>query len=312
MKKSYLEIYNFFTEPVAIETLGFFRIAVAGFALIQLLILLPDWMSFYGPHGLLPWIISDTLSTKHTPGLSDIAALASPVLSSNGTIYLITTIYFLSLAGLIAGYKTRLMGALAWLMHLILNTTGHFTAYGVETFTHIALFYCMVLPVGCCLSLDARKRNYVIPSACLITLSVRVIQLHLCIMYLSCGIEKAMGYQWWNGEAIWIALQQDQFHEINVNWMPHFPIIPKLLCWGTLMVETLYPIGIFCSKTKKLWLAGIVAMHLSIAFFLGLHLFGSIMILLNIAAFGKHVYPNLLNYTKTKRSDNMTAFVLSQ
>lgn len=310
MKTIYLKLTRFFTKPVAVETLGFFRIAVGSFALIQLLILLPDWMSFYGPNGLLPWIISDALSTKHTPGLSDIATLVSPVISSNGTIYLITAFYFLSLAGLIIGYKTRLMGTLSWLMHLILNTTGHFTAYGVETFTHIALFYCMVLPVGCCWSVDALRKNFVKTPDHLITLSVRVIQLHLCIMYFSCGIEKAMGQQWWSGEAIWIALQQDQFHQINVNWMPHFPLIPKLLCWATLAVETFYPIAMFCSKTKKFWLVSITAMHLSIALFLGLHLFGSIMILLNVAAFGQQAFPGIFTSLIKTRSNNATGKLL--
>ena len=296
MKKIISRISQLFFKPAEAETLAFFRIAVSVFALVQLFVLLPDWMWFYGPGGLLPWQISDALDTSNTPSLLFVSNLLSHAhISVNATVYIVTITYFLSLTGLLIGFKTRLMGMLAWLMHIILNTTGHFTAYGVETFLHIGLFYCMVLPVGCCRSVDALKKpNHVIPSY-LITLSVRLIQLHLCIMYLACGVEKSLGAQWWNGEAIWMALQQDQFHQVNTGWMAQIPLVPKLLCWGTLLTETLYPIAIFYKRTKKIWLISIISMHAFIAVFLGLQLFGGLMILLNLTAFGNHCFPGIFS-----------------
>lgn len=297
MKNIFSGITGLFNKPAAPGTLGFFRIAVSAFALTQLFVLLPDWKWLYGPNGLLPWEISEALNTNNTPSLLLVSNLLEHIdISPNTTLYIVTSVYFVSLAGLLIGFKTRLMGITAWLTHILLNTTAHFTAYGVETFLHIALFYCAVLPVGCSLSIDARKKQKAIPSY-LITLSVRVIQLHLCIMYLACGIEKSMGAQWWNGEAIWIALQQDQFHQVNTGWMAQVPIVPKLLCWGTLLVETMYPVAIFYKKTKKLWLVSIISMHAFIAIFLGLQLFGSLMILLNLAAFGDHCFPGLFSFS---------------
>lgn len=293
MKKIISHIHHLFFKPEAPETLAYFRIAVSAFALVQLFVLLPDWMWLYGPKGLLPWEISDALNTASTPSLLFLSGLLGHLhISPTATVYLVTIIYFLSLTGLLIGFKTRAMAIAAWLMHLMLDTTGHFTAYGVETFLHIALFYCAVLPVGYRVSIDARKQQTPIPSY-LITLSVRIIQLHLCIMYLACGIEKSMGGQWWNGEAIWIALQQDQFHKVNTGWMAQVPIIPKLLCWGTLLVETFYPVSMFYKKTKKIWLISIMSMHAFIAIFLGLQLFGALMILLNLTVFGNYCFEGL-------------------
>lgn len=295
MKKLFPSIRHFFTAHVPAQTLGCFRIAVGIFAMAQLLILLPDWMWFYGPQGILPWEISDALSTRQTPGLSLLAKFFSPLnISANGTVYFVTIIYFITLAGLIAGYKTHLMGTLAWLSHLILNTTGHFTAYGVETFAHIGLFYCMILPVGASWSVDSYKKPMALPPY-LITLSVRIIQLHLCIMYLASGIEKSMGSQWWNGEAIWIAMQQDQFHKVNINWMAGVPVIPQILCIVTLITETFYPIGMLWKKTRKIWLLAILSMHLFIGIFLGLQLFGGLMFLLNLSTFGEYCFPGIFS-----------------
>jgi hypothetical protein len=50
-------------------------------------------------------------------------------------------------------------------------------------------------------------------------------------------------------------------------------------------------------KTKKAWLIGIIGLHTGIIFFLGLHLFGVLMILLNIAAFGEHCFPGWMQKT---------------
>ena len=291
-------LHKFFLQPLPADTLGLFRIAVSGFALVQLLVLLPDWMWLYGPKGILPWEVSEALATNDMPSLPTIFKLLAPLrVSPANVVYAVTGIYFLSLIGLLVGYKTRVMGILAWLAHLVLNTTGHFTAYGVETFTHISLFYCMVLPVGIAWSLDSARRPSTLPPH-LITLSIRVVQLHLCIMYLASGVEKAMGDQWWSGEAVWIALQQDQFHQVDTGWMAGIPIIPKILCWSTLLVETFYPVGMLWSKTRKFWLPAIVSMHLFIALFLGLHLFGTLMMLLNIAAFSHQAFPSLFAFRK--------------
>jgi Vitamin K-dependent gamma-carboxylase len=294
MKKISEAVKSFFLKPLRAETLGLFRIAIGSFAIIQLLVLLPDWMWFFGPDGLMPWIVSDTLNTKNTPTLSDAAKLFSYAgVSGNGTVYIITSIYAISLLMLVAGIYTRLSAFFAWLCHMMLNATGHMTAYGVETFTHIALFYCMVLPAGAAFSIDRRRGKYQNIPGYLITLSIRLVQLHLCIMYLSSGIEKAMGTQWWNGQAVWMTLQQDQFHRFETGWLANVPIIPKVLGWATLVAEILYPLGIYWKKTKKFWLIAICGMHLFITVFLGLYLFGALMILLNITAFGYHCFPIL-------------------
>src|SRR5687767_13294277 len=101
-------IHKFFTQPLSAETLGLFRIAVGGFAMVQLLVLLPDWMWLYGPKGILPWEVSDALSTSEMPSLTTILRAFAHLninIKPAQVVYLVTAVYFLSLAGLIAGYK---------------------------------------------------------------------------------------------------------------------------------------------------------------------------------------------------------------
>src|SRR5688500_15142060 len=94
--------HKFFFQQLSADTLGLFRIVVSGFALIQLLVLLPDWLWLYGPQGILPWEVSDALATNDMPSLPDIFKLLSPLkVSPVSVVYGVTAIYFLSLAGLV-------------------------------------------------------------------------------------------------------------------------------------------------------------------------------------------------------------------
>jgi hypothetical protein len=123
-------------------------------------------------------------------------------------------------------------------------------------------------------------------------------------MYCASGIEKALGSQWWNGDAIWISLQQDQFHHFETGWLAQVPFIPKLLGWITICTEALYPFGIFMNRTKKIWLVAVIGMHFFILLFLGLYLFGALMILLNVSAFGYHCFPELFKSILEKKQES--------
>ena len=62
-------------------------------------------------------------------------------------------------------------------------------------------------------------------------------QIHLCVIYLSAGLEKAMGRQWWNGEAIWQTISQPSFRTFELGWLAQHPFIPMLAGWATLLIE---------------------------------------------------------------------------
>jgi len=129
-------------------------------------------------------------------------------------------------------------------------------------------------------------------------LSVRILQLHLCIVYIASGAEKAMGAQWWNGEAIWQTLMQTQFARFNMHWIAQYPLLAKCIGWSTLIIEMGYPLYIFWSRSRPYGYCAVVLLHLSIAIFMGLQLFSTIMIIFNTAAFGwpyiRHAYMKLV------------------
>jgi len=113
----------------------------------------------------------------------------------------------------------------------------------------------------------------------------RVLQIHLCIVYLNSGVAKLQGLDWRMGEAVWYTLGNSNYGSFNLLWLSKFPFVLKTVTWWVLVIETLYPIFIWPKLTRKFWLFNVVALHFFIGLFMGLYMFGFIMIILNIAAF---------------------------
>jgi CubicO group peptidase (beta-lactamase class C family) len=110
-------------------------------------------------------------------------------------------------------------------------------------------------------------------------------QVHLCVIYLAAGLGKAMGSQWWSGEAIWQTVSQPVFGTFDLGWLARHSWIPMLVGWGTLVVEISYPFLIWPRRTRKVWCIATIGLHLGTCLFMGLVFFSSVMILLTSCLF---------------------------
>lgn len=292
-------LIDFFESPSDPAPLGFFRLLIAAFGLVQLLLWYQDWMSFFSPEGWIQWEISRALNQDWGLHLQVIHGWLEPYgISGEQSVWLLYWVYFAALWGLLLGIVTRFWAILAWLCHFILMSTIPTFVYGVDIFLHIALFYLMVMPVSRAFSLD-RALGWVSGKPSWgITLSLRVLQIHMCLAYLSAGYEKMGSLEWWDGNVLWRSMVQPDFRQYDLTWLANYPWIPMLLSWLTMTVETFYCLGMWIPRLRIFWLLGIVSLHLGIGMFLGLWLFGTIMILLSLSAFGFDAWRDLQNLRK--------------
>ena len=297
---------RFFFAPSTGEPLAFFRIGIALLGLVQ-----GGWLAgsislLYGADGLVPWSISSGIVDPYMPQLSWLQPLVNVTgMSADTWVYILMVTYLLSLAVLLLGKFTRYAAFVAWALQFTFINTGFMAAYGVETFMHIALFYCIIMPVGEVFSWDTFSRPAKPAATEWNTLSIRVLQLHLCLVYIASGAEKAMGIQWWNGEAIWQTLMQGQFARFDMRWMASYPLLAKVIGWSTLLLEVGYPFFIWWRRTRPYGYLAIVLMHMGIAVFMGLQLFSAIMIIFNTAAFGwpylQHAYRTVVQPLRERK-----------
>lgn len=282
---------RFWTAPAAPQPLAWFRIGLAGVLLAQALSLIGHMNELYGRHGIVAW---SARWEQPLPGVPDLSWLESALglvgVSAGAAVPLTVAVYAGCLVGLLLGYHTRLAAVAAWLTHTALVNSSYMSCYGADSFAQIGLFYCCWFPVGQALSLDraaGRLPTSDVSLAFQSRLGLRVLQLHVCIIYTSSGLEKALGQQWWTGEAVWRAVMGAPLEgPFDCSFLATVPWLAKALCWMTLLLEAGVVLFVWQPCLRKLWLVGIVGMHLGIALVLGLWTFSATMIVFDIAAFG--------------------------
>jgi hypothetical protein len=269
-------------RPVSARPLEGLRVALPLLLLAHLIWISDDILSLHGSRGIIPWELTDLLRDPWVPGLATLAEAFAPLgIGAHTAIVLLVSSYAASLLSLALGIQARLSAFLAWGLHLSLVTSGAASFYGVDQLANTFLFYLLVFPSGRAWTFDSRSaREKPIPVG-----GLRVMQAHLCAIYLGAGLFKAMGRQWWNGEAIWQTVCQPAFQTFDLSSLARHPWIPMLAGWGTLVVEVGYPFLIWPLRTRKAWGIATIGLHLGVAVFMGLAFFSSVMILLTCCLF---------------------------
>jgi hypothetical protein len=277
---------SFVAAPASARPLAVLRIGLAALLLLQAFALSADLLELYGDRGLVQWSVLEGATPQGVPRIRWVAEALAPLgVREAEAVRAVFLLYLAGLAGLLVGWHTRLAGALAWLTHLAMNESGNAGLSGMDQFAHIALFYCVWMPVGDALSADqlaGRVTGAPTPAA---RVALRVLQMHLCVVYFASGIEKASGEQWWNGEAIWRAVMRPDLGQLDFAWLAEVPWVARLACWATLVVEVGYAFLVWPRSTRRPWVLATVGLHLGIAVALGLLAFSAIMIVLNVSAF---------------------------
>jgi hypothetical protein len=267
---------------------------MAAFALFQAILWFRDWHAFLGADGWVQWEISRALGQEWQLHLLHIAAILKLVgISDSQTVTLFYWGYITSLLALLIGWHTRIAAFLACGFHYVIMNTVPIFVYGLDIFLQIALFYLMLMPVAKAYSLDVWQGRVSSAPTWGVTLSRRVLQIHLCLVYVSAGFEKVRSPEWWTGNVMWRALVQPDFRQYDFTWLARYPWLAMLSSWFTMLIESGYCIALWVPRVRVAWMMGIVLLHLGIAFFMGLGLFGIIMILLSISAFGWEVWTDI-------------------
>ncbi len=269
---------RFVSAPASPAPLAVFRIGVASVLLFQALSLTQNLLDLYGARGVVQWQVMDPTVQDFVPRLSWATdALGKLGVSDAMAVKGVFLVSVSALAALLVGYRTRYAAILAYLAHVMMKSSAGASIYGVDVFAQIALFYCMLMPVGAVYSLDRAAGRETGEASSAARLSIRVLQIHLCIMYLACGLDNGAGDDWWNGEAIWCALMRSDLCSWDMSWLASVPLLPKLAGLGTLVIEAGYPIFVWPRRTRTLWAAATISLHVGIAIFMGLYTFSAMM-----------------------------------
>lgn len=285
-------ITGWFTESGSPTPLAVYRMLVAGFCILNITLIRASLLDVYGQYGIVQWLITRANLYPGLPHLGDLAALLLRVgISPDQSVYIVVGAFLVVLVGLLFGIATRFMAIAAWGIHFLLIHAGGGLIYGMDIFAHIALMFCAIMPVGAALSVDLLFARRPARWSVAAGFTRKLLQIQMCAVYFSAGLEKALSTQWVTGDAIWRATMLPTFRQFDMTWLAWVPAAALLIGWSVIALELGYSIAMWFPRTRTLWMYGVIAMHLGIGMLLGMWLFALIMIVLNVGAFGYEALP---------------------
>jgi hypothetical protein len=162
--------------------------------------------------------------------------------------------------------------------------------FGLDQINIMLNLYLAIGPSGAALSLDrwlkgrrSGSRSPTAPSATA-NLAIRLIQVHMCVVYFFAGVSKLQGPSWWDGEAMWRAFANLEYQSLDMTWLASHPWLVNAMTHVSILWEISFCVLIWQKRWRPLVLAGAVILHVGIGACLGMWTFGLIM-LVGCAAF---------------------------
>jgi hypothetical protein len=279
---------EFFFKPADPTALGLVRLAVGGLLFWDLAVLGLDLREYMGSDG---WIGPE--AAQHYLRENSPWAWSFWFWVPDRWLYPAWAACLVALALFACGYRSRVTAVLAWLIAVSTVRRAPAALFGFDQMIATWTFYLAAFGAsGQALSLDRyrlRRRGTTpgprpAPTPTVsANLGLRMIQLHLALVYGMAGLSKLMGPEWWEGTAMEMIILTPEYRRFDLTWLAAFPSFLNVLTHAGLFLEVSYPVLIWVRKLRPLILASVVMMHAGIDLILGLTEFGLAMIAANLA-----------------------------
>src|SRR5438034_5670557 len=291
LRRWWKRLMDFLFPPETDKWLAVLRIGLGLQVAVYALFLKSDWNYLFARtgSGLVSRQLGEAITSFDSPlipKLGWLVALGGHIGIGEETVLSVAWAGLLC-AGcfLLLGLFCRPAAIIAWFLHLCAAESGGLLAYGADNLMTMGLFYLMLSPLPDRYSLDQWLVNREPKDPQLLGFWQRVLQLHLCIVYFIGGLAKCLGSGWWDGSNLWRALTRPPFNIISPDILIRFKYVLPVLGISICLLEVGYVIFIWMKKTRRVWLIGILGMHIAIGLTMGMYLFALVMIVLNLAAF---------------------------
>lgn len=276
---------RFFFTPADPTTLGLVRILVGVLLLWEFALIGVDLRILLGNDG---WIDADALRAYWT--LNNPHAWSFWLAVPDRLLPAAFAACYVVLVLFTVGLWTRVTAVLAWLVLIGTAQRMMFEVFGFDSVMTILMGYLAACGAsGQALSVDrwravrARRAPRVPRPTVSANLGLRLIQLHLCLIYGIAGLSKLKGVSWWDGTAVAKVIMTPEFRIFDLSWLLGYPMLVNFLTHTGLFLELLYPVLIWVRPLRPLVIASAILLHLGIDLSLGLFEFGLVMTAANFA-----------------------------
>lgn len=270
--RSLFDAWNsFFFEPQSPVPIALFRI-LYGFMVIATLVLLrPDWLTWFGPHA---WVSLPAMSQVE-PGAR--LSLFAILPQTDNWINALFWFFLASATFLTIGFLTRLNTVVVFVCLASIQQRNLFILQGGDTFLRVTGFFLMFAPAGAALSLDrimsvwrGKEGAQIEPRS---PWAQRMIQFELALVYFVSFCWKVQGITWLQGTAPYYVYHLDCLKRFTVPSWFFRPTVLRLGSWATLVLESSLGVLIWVREFRYPLLALGLAFHLWLEYSLNIPLF---------------------------------------
>jgi hypothetical protein len=271
---------RFWFTPDSGQTLALIRVLAGAMLLYTHAVWSLDLAGFFSNTGRISSEFAD-LFHDHPMAWSYLSAIQPPALL--WATHLAALAVFLLL---MLGLWTRVVSVLAFLIAISYVHRAPAALFGLDQINCLLAFYLAVGDAGAHFSIDSflrQRQGRPIKPAISSNIAIRLIQCHMCVIYLFAAMGKLQGSTWWEGSAMWLALANLEYQSIDMTWLARWPRLIEFMSQVTIAWELSYIVLIWNRWTRPLVLALAIPLHLGIAFCMGMITFGLIMLVGNLA-----------------------------
>ena len=283
---------DFWFRPQSPTTLGLMRILVGSIVFYTHLVWTKELSTFLGGGGVLPNDYRD-LFFGNSYAWSHLGWFDSPTI-----LMIVHVIGLIVIAMFTIGLWTRWTAMVTALLVISYANRATGALFGLDQINAFLCIYLAIGNSGGAWSIDQRIRSRRSlqgqGSDTWTRIATRLIQVHMCIVYLFAAIGKLQGDTWFNGEAIWGALASYEYQTLDMTWLSEHMWLVAILTIGALAWELTYAALIWPKLTRPIMLAIAIPIHLGIGMCMGMMTFGLIMLVGNLA----FIEPNWLSKFK--------------
>lgn len=203
----------------------------------------------------------------------------------SSTPYIWHSIFLISILFLMLGVFGRLAAVVALVLHLAFLQRNFAIVYGADIVASFWLFYLVLGENDRNFSLRAwwraRRGDARAPSAlssALSQVSLRLVQIQLCVIYGYTGMEKLKGAPWWDGTAVWAVFGNSQLMIADLSFLKSMPVLVGVMTHSALLWEVYFPALIWLKPLRKWILLFGVFLHTGIGIGMGLFFFSGAMV----------------------------------
>jgi hypothetical protein len=278
---------EFFFRPAGPTALGMIRLALGILLFWDLAVLGLDLRDYLGSDGWIGPEAAQHYLREHSPW-----AWSFWFWIPDRWLYPAWAACLVVLALFACGWHSRVTAVLAWVIAVSTVRRAPAALFGFDQMVATWTFYLAAFGAsGQALSLDRYRLRRGAPPGhdpdpaptISANLNLRMIQVHLALVYGMSGLSKLMGPEWWDGTAMEMIILTPEYRRFDLTSLAAFPLLLSTLTHAGLFLEISYPVLIWVRKLRPLILASVVLMHLGIDLVLGLTEFGLTMIAANLA-----------------------------